>query len=85
MAPSRALETSSGADGGCYREGAGAVLAREVLLADAVNLSPNTCDRAGEGRRSMSARRYEGLSALSERNGRAHEDGSALPDGEVTV
>jgi len=33
----------------------------------------------------MSARRYEGLSALSERNGRAHEDGSGLPDGEVTV
>ena len=33
----------------------------------------------------MSARRYEGLGALSERNGGAREDGSGLPDGEVTV
>jgi hypothetical protein len=36
----------------CYRERAGGVIAREVLLADAVNLPPTWSDRAGEKKES---------------------------------
>jgi len=40
---------------GATVDGAGGVTAREVLLADAANLFSIPSDRAGEGRRSMSA------------------------------
>ena len=43
---------------------AGGVTAREVLAADAANLPPTTCERAGERRRSMPTHRHQALVAF---------------------
>jgi len=50
--------------------------AREVLAADAANLPPTTCERAGERRRLMSTHRHQAFVALR-LNGVRQESGLA--------
>jgi len=56
--------------------------AREVLAADAANLPPITCERAGERRRSMSIHRHQAFVAFR-LNGARPDSGSA--DGIVST